>query len=106
MAKHVEYRRGPRSVDRSRNLLRSVAQGVSAGSLVFAAFAWAVNRPDGVAMVAGVLELPGTLVSAPRGSGDVPVQQSSLGHLSRAVADAEPDLATPITRRIAAVLRR
>jgi soluble lytic murein transglycosylase-like protein len=106
MAKHFEGRTGRNSGGRSRGLVRSVAQGVSAGGLVFAAFAWAVNRPHDVAMLAVVLELPGAVVSAPRESSDVPVQQSSLSYLSRAVADAEPDLSTPITRRIAAVLRR
>jgi hypothetical protein len=65
-----------------------------------------MNRPYAVAMLTDSLQLPGTVVSAPRGSGDVPARQSSLGFLSRAVADAEPDLSTPITRRIAAVLRR
>jgi soluble lytic murein transglycosylase-like protein len=83
-----------------------VAQGLFAGGLAFAAFAWAVNRPDGVAMVAGPLELPGAVISARSGLGDVPAAQSSVSYLSRAAAGAEPDLSRPITRRIAAVLRR
>ena len=106
MAKQSERRRSSKGAQASGGLVRSIAQGLSAGGLVLAALAWAVNRADGVAMLTGLLELPGAVVSAPRGSGDSPIGESSLGYLSRAVAEAEPDLSTPITRRIAAVLRR
>lgn len=106
MAEHIVRGSASTSVGQSRSVLRSVAQGLTAGAVVFAAFAWAINRSDDVAMLAGLLELPATVVSTPSGSGDVPVRQSSLSFVSRAVADAEPDLSTPITRRIAAVLRR
>lgn len=106
MAKQSERRRSSKRARASGGLIRSVAQGLSAGGLVFAALAWGVSRADGVAMLPGLLELPGAVVSAPRGSGDVPVRQSSLRYLSREVSDAEPELSTPITRRIAAVLRR
>ena len=106
MAEYVLRGSASTTVGKSRRVVRSIAQGLTVGALLFAAFAWAINRPDDVAMLTGLLELPRSVVSAPFGSGDVPVRQSSLSFVSRAVADAGPDLSAPVTRRIAAVLRR
>ena len=104
MNQNVE-RRAARPRARGHNrIVRSSAQIVAAAGAMVAAVAWAANRPIEAGKPGNLLELPAAVISAPAGTGSSTSSQFSF--LSNAVARAEVEAPSPVTRRIAAVLRR